>query len=75
LPKETNQRKGSRSLGQPSADYPALLDSVGSLKTRYVQTVQTPFSTDSLLLGCVKWQYLMIRWVDNGKCHGLKNIF
>ena len=59
-PKKTNQqrsgeRKGSRSLGQPMADYPALLESAGSLKTRFAQTVQTPYSADSVLLGCVKW--------------------
>jgi hypothetical protein len=36
--------------------FPALLQSAGSLKTRFAQTGQTPFSADSLLLGCVKWQ-------------------
>jgi hypothetical protein len=33
LPKETNQRKGSLSLGPPSADYPALLGFVKWQKT------------------------------------------
>jgi hypothetical protein len=36
--------------------YPALLESAGSLKTRFAQTVQTSFSAYSLLLSCVKWQ-------------------
>jgi len=36
--------------------FPALHESAGSLKTRFAQTGQTPFSADSLLLGGVKWQ-------------------
>ena len=39
LHKETNQRKCSRSLGPPKADFPVLLEFVGSLKTRFAQTV------------------------------------
>jgi len=34
LPKETNQRKGSRSLGPPVADYPVLLIKTGRCETR-----------------------------------------
>jgi len=37
---------------------PALLEPAGSLKTRFAQTGQTPFSADSLLLGCVKWLFM-----------------
>jgi hypothetical protein len=55
-PKKTNQqrsgeRKDSRSLGPTKRDFPALLESAGSLKTRFAQTVQTPISADSVLLG------------------------
>jgi hypothetical protein len=62
-PKKMNQqrsgeRKDSRSLGPTKRDFPALLKSAGSLKTREVyaplrgaQTVQTPISADSVLLG------------------------
>jgi len=42
--------------GQPEADFPVLLESSGSLKTRCVQTPQTPFPDVSAVRGCVKWQ-------------------
>jgi len=48
--KKTNQqrsgeRKGSSSLGPALRDYPVLLETTGSLKTRFAQTIQTPFQS------------------------------
>jgi len=54
--RKRTKRKGNRSLGPPLADFPALRKSAGSLKTRFAQTGQTPFTADFVLLGCVKWQ-------------------
>jgi len=59
LPKETNQRKGSLSLGPPSADYPALLEKVGRCETRPPQADSNSpraYPSFSVLLGFVKWQ-------------------
>jgi hypothetical protein len=52
-PKKTNQKKGHQSFAPLSAGYPVLLDPAGSLKTRFAQTVQTPFSAVSAVLGCM----------------------
>jgi hypothetical protein len=64
-PKKTNQqrsgeRKDSLTLAVSllACGFPALLEPAGSLKTRFAQTGQTPFSADSPLLGCVKWHYM-----------------
>ena len=64
LSKENEPAAKRRKKGQPftrshkTGDFPALLESAGSLKTRVVyaplrgaQTVQTPISADSVLLG------------------------
>ena len=56
LHKETNQRNCSRSLGSTASNSPVFLEKPGSLKTRFAQTVQTPFSVFSTVLGGVKWQ-------------------
>jgi hypothetical protein len=60
LPKETNQRKGTRVScpaegGIPGvyAPHGVLLDAAGALQTRCAQTVQIPFSAASPVLGCV----------------------
>ena len=60
LPKETNQRKGSRVScpaegGMPGvyAPHGVLLDAAGALQTRCAQTVQIPFSAASAVLGGV----------------------
>jgi hypothetical protein len=51
--KKTNQKKGHQSFAPLSAGFPVLLDPAGSLKTRFAQTVQTPFSAVSAVLGCM----------------------
>ncbi|KPK00279.1 MAG: hypothetical protein AMJ60_01890 [Desulfobacterales bacterium SG8_35] len=51
-------KKGSQSLGFALRNFPPLLETTGSLKTRYAQTGQTPVSVVSVVLGCVKWQKL-----------------
>jgi hypothetical protein len=60
LPKETNQRKGTRVTGPAEGGMPGvyaphgvLLDAAGALQTRCAQTVQIPFSAASPVLGCV----------------------
>jgi hypothetical protein len=61
--KKTNQqrsgeRKCSRSLDQPPADFPVLLGKAGRCKTRHFQWAQTGSSANPsfpALLGCVKW--------------------
>jgi hypothetical protein len=54
LPKETNQRKGSRSLGPPSANYPVLLAKSGRFgKSLSLRRIVFPFF--AALRGCVKW--------------------
>jgi len=50
-------KKGSHSLGFALRNSPALLETTGSLKTRYAQTDQTPVSVISAVLGGVKCQY------------------
>jgi hypothetical protein len=52
-PKKTNQKKGHQSFAPLSAEFPVLLEPAGSLKTRFAQTVQTPFSAVSAVLGCM----------------------
>jgi hypothetical protein len=53
--RKRTKRKGNRSLGPASWNFPAFLEKTGSLKTRFAQTVQTPDSAFSAVLGYVKW--------------------
>jgi len=46
------KRKGTSHLSA-NGGFPVLLESAGSLKTRFAQTVQTPFSAVSAVLGCM----------------------
>ena len=54
-------KKGNQSLGSAMQNFPALLETTGSLKTRTpllrgAQTGQTPLPVASVVLGGVKWQ-------------------
>jgi hypothetical protein len=51
--RKRTKRKGTLSLVPPQAGFPAFLDAAGSLQTRCAQTVQTPFSAASPVLGGV----------------------
>ena len=62
------ERKGSRSLDPAMRDYPALLETTGSLKTRYAQTGQTPVSVVSVVLGCVKWHFKKLLFLYFKEC-------
>jgi hypothetical protein len=54
--RKRTKRKGSRSLVPLAVEYPAFLETTGSLETRFTQTCQTPISVVSLVLGGVKWR-------------------
>jgi len=57
--RKRTKRKGSQSFGPPGADFPALLETTGSLKTRPLWRTQTgsnSFSVFSVVLGGMKWQ-------------------
>jgi hypothetical protein len=77
LPKETNQRKGTRVScpaegGIPGvyAPHGVLLDAAEALQTRCAQTVQIPFSAASPVLGCVPMgvfpPFVLPRLADGG---------
>jgi hypothetical protein len=53
------------SLVPPRAGCPAFLDAAGALQTRYAQTVQSPFSAASPVLGRGQWDF---------NCMGIKGL-
>jgi hypothetical protein len=50
--RKRTKRKGTSHLFA-FGEFPVLLEPAGSLKTRFAQTVQTPFSAVSAVLGCM----------------------
>ena len=70
LHKETNQRKCRRSLIPLAAECPALLETTGSLETRFAQTCQTPISVVSLGLSGVKRRLKTFYYCNNTKYRG-----
>jgi hypothetical protein len=52
MPKE-NEPKEKALVSLGPTDSPVLLEAAGTLKTRYAQTVQIPYSAASAVLSCV----------------------
>jgi hypothetical protein len=52
-PAAKRRKKRHQSFAPLSAWFPVLLKTAGSLKTRFAQTVQTPNSAVSAVLGCM----------------------